>query len=348
MSRHIKRSAWIATILLGCLMLSSAAQGASFDCAKAGTKVEKMICDNPEISKLDEELSAAYKTALQDQSNADAIKQAQKQWMKERNGCANSDCVRRAYEVRLHGLIFGSGKPILKSNQKPHYTVTKGQGWSVCENYARYLNSIADSDAYPVCHPKLSSNFPDLKEPDWMEMDITTHLELIYSIEKILSPSEHDRPVDTFVHWKSVFVQQIRNGETSPRLRRTHLALLDDAPVETILAYEPDRNSCEKWIKKMKCVNANRTSLFLWNEHEQKIQAYISSIAFAGLPRELLLYQGKPFTFWIGWEPTSSTSVLAYVTVNYFKKVGAEPYANLFACQINFDVPRDLSERILK
>lgn len=86
------------------LVLAATAQAASFDCGKAGTKVEKLICADAELSKLDEELNAAYKSALQNKKQADTIKQAQKQWMKERNGCSDSDCVKRAYETQLSSL----------------------------------------------------------------------------------------------------------------------------------------------------------------------------------------------------------------------------------------------------
>jgi len=81
----MKRAKWI---FIGWLVFLTA-QGASFDCAQAQSKVEHLICDNTEISKLDEELNAAYKTALQDEIQAGSIKQAQKQWMKERSGCAD-------------------------------------------------------------------------------------------------------------------------------------------------------------------------------------------------------------------------------------------------------------------
>ena len=85
--------------LFGLLVLP--AQAASFDCVKSTTKVEKLICSDAELSKLDEELNAAYKTALQDGKQDDSIKQAQKQWMKDRNGCADAACVKQAYETRL-------------------------------------------------------------------------------------------------------------------------------------------------------------------------------------------------------------------------------------------------------
>ena len=61
MNNNIKRGVWVGVMLLGGLGLVVSAQGASFDCGKAGTKVEHIICDNPEISKLDDELSQSYK-----------------------------------------------------------------------------------------------------------------------------------------------------------------------------------------------------------------------------------------------------------------------------------------------
>ena len=48
--------------LFGLLVLTLPVQAASFDCAKAGTKVEKLICGDAGLSKLDDELAAAYKT----------------------------------------------------------------------------------------------------------------------------------------------------------------------------------------------------------------------------------------------------------------------------------------------
>ena len=86
------------------LMLGITVHAASFDCAKAGTKVEKLICGDAELSKLDEELNAAYKAAVQDKTKADVVKQAQKQWMKERSGCADAACVKGAYEARFSTL----------------------------------------------------------------------------------------------------------------------------------------------------------------------------------------------------------------------------------------------------
>lgn len=317
---------------------------ASFDCAKANTKVEHIICDNPEISKLDEALAQSYKDVLQNASKANAIKQAQKQWLKQRNGCGDADCVRRAYEMQLQA-ITSSDNSVSSVQKKPRFKVTEGKGYSVCENYARFLNSLPESEPLPLCHLKRAPDFPGLKDPDWEELDIPSHLELAYSLEKILSPSRHDRPVDTFHHWKAVYEQQIQKGEASPRLRRTHLALLADAPVETILAYEPDRNSCDKDMQtKGYAFSGARTSLFIWNELDKEIEWKTF-----GTPFELMLYLGKPLLFSPFWGDGVYPHITGGITVLHFVSAGFyREYGYVRRCQLVFDLPQTLIERMTK
>lgn len=99
---------WIVAVW--CLFFGAPAQAASFDCAKATTKIEKLICADVELSRLDEELAAAYKAALQDEKRVEPLRQAQKQWIKKRNGCVDADCVKRIYAKRLQGLS-SNGEP---------------------------------------------------------------------------------------------------------------------------------------------------------------------------------------------------------------------------------------------
>lgn len=80
--------------------LTNPVLAASFNCDKAGTKIERLICDNPDISQLDEELTLAYRKAL-NASSADGIRQAQKQWLRERNTCGDEQCLRQAYRSRI-------------------------------------------------------------------------------------------------------------------------------------------------------------------------------------------------------------------------------------------------------
>lgn len=75
---------------------------ASFDCAKAGTKVEKMICATPVLNKLDSDLASSYKEAV---AKEPSIKQEQLSWMKERNKCSTEACLESSYRDRIDDLI---------------------------------------------------------------------------------------------------------------------------------------------------------------------------------------------------------------------------------------------------
>jgi tetratricopeptide (TPR) repeat protein len=53
-------------------------------------------------------LAASYKTATQDKSQAEAIKLAQKQWMRVRSNCTDIACIRTVYSDRISELKKGS------------------------------------------------------------------------------------------------------------------------------------------------------------------------------------------------------------------------------------------------
>jgi uncharacterized protein YecT (DUF1311 family) len=74
----------------------------SFDCAKATSNAEKLICSNAELATSDEELSRAYKLALSSHPDqADAIRTEQINWRKNiRDQCADANCMLDAYRNR--------------------------------------------------------------------------------------------------------------------------------------------------------------------------------------------------------------------------------------------------------
>jgi uncharacterized protein len=75
--------------------------GASFDCTKATTNVEKMICENEELSQLDIELSEVFKAFY---FSSNEIKNAQKIWLKERDKCQNKECIQLMYQSKIQEL----------------------------------------------------------------------------------------------------------------------------------------------------------------------------------------------------------------------------------------------------
>lgn len=76
----------------------------SFDCAKASNKVEKLICDDRELSKLDVDLSKAYQSARDASTDKDQLKKDQISWVKLSRACEDKSCVKSALEMRLSQL----------------------------------------------------------------------------------------------------------------------------------------------------------------------------------------------------------------------------------------------------
>lgn len=106
---------FLASLALGMLTTTVPAQAApSFDCSKAATQVENMICDHPKIAQLDSDLADAYKTALRDSPWASAnkrIRADQRDWIARRDRCESPRCLRQVYHQRisiLYGEVAGS------------------------------------------------------------------------------------------------------------------------------------------------------------------------------------------------------------------------------------------------
>ncbi|UOG91603.1 MAG: lysozyme inhibitor LprI family protein [Candidatus Thiothrix sulfatifontis] len=86
------------------LLLSENLFAAGFDCNKAETQVEKMICADSSISELDDRLNSLYEDAKSSQNKKEIITKI-KDWLKlERNQCQTEICLRNAYEDILPKL----------------------------------------------------------------------------------------------------------------------------------------------------------------------------------------------------------------------------------------------------
>jgi uncharacterized protein len=93
-----------AVALLLIAASSSAAQ--SFDCAKAQTPVEKMICGDAGLRELDEYMGRYFGAARATAAGAEACLQSnQREWLKDtRDACKDAACLRQAYLARLAEL----------------------------------------------------------------------------------------------------------------------------------------------------------------------------------------------------------------------------------------------------
>ena len=83
------------------------ADAASFDCTKAGTAIEKQICADPLLSKLDDALGYNYSRMNRADIGEGAkkeLKVKQMNWLKARNKCQTKKCIEDAYINRLDAI----------------------------------------------------------------------------------------------------------------------------------------------------------------------------------------------------------------------------------------------------
>ena len=105
-------------ILCAVMLLATTASAASFDCSKAASPTEKMICATPRLSSLDDELAATWKAV----PKTDAVREAQRQWLVSRNECDElDDCIEAEYLRRIATLRLGNRT--LFAKQKPPASV---------------------------------------------------------------------------------------------------------------------------------------------------------------------------------------------------------------------------------
>lgn len=135
MKGSIKRSRCFAIVLFGWLVLALPAQGASFDCAKAQSKVEKMICADAELSRLDEEIAKVYGEVLKKSPDEVLLKKQQRGWLKARNRCKNISCLSDHYRGRLAVLNEAN---IFKDEES--YTLLMSKDDELCNHMLELFN----------------------------------------------------------------------------------------------------------------------------------------------------------------------------------------------------------------
>jgi len=95
----------IVIFILFLLVTLQSSYGASFDCKKASTMIEKAICNDPVLSNMDELLATAYKKALKNDSDKNKVRRSQRSWIKsQRNQCKNIPCLKKVYTSRISEL----------------------------------------------------------------------------------------------------------------------------------------------------------------------------------------------------------------------------------------------------
>lgn len=192
-------------LLLACLVCGQA-QAASFNCGKAKTKVEKLICSHEDLKELDEALGKVYRRVLKQPKDVARIRQEQSEWLKSRESCLNATCqiergglcqygfedkdrwaryycLKRAYQSRIAVLYDGFGEHWRhKSWEVGKGDIVNGAKYPLCVDFLKNLNSLYETA--PVCEWKVNPAIKSLALPRWEEIDPKANLGLIEQLLK--------------------------------------------------------------------------------------------------------------------------------------------------------------------
>ena len=246
-------SVMVAALPLLLWIVFQTTQAASFDCNKASTVAEKLICSDLELSSLDDKLAIRYTQALvaaRDQaiihggrllwlnlpptehacdSCAAVLRREQLNWNKLRNVCPDVACLKGRYWARLAQLTGHlssvNGRPIHYSR----YVLVKGKGVEVCEAYAKNLNSFKFVAPFRGQRP-INPQFKDFSKPDLKGPQDDPTGDRTYPAEKIdrflwerdVNPVYYI-PVAEWTKWRGTSEQYTMawNGYSGSRTRRT-------------------------------------------------------------------------------------------------------------------------------
>lgn len=101
MDKNLKYS--LALICIAFSSLNSWAAG--FDCSKASTAIEKLVCSDTSISALDADLNRLYKLEYEKSRAKEIFRETQILWLKStRNLCATAECLADVYRERIQSL----------------------------------------------------------------------------------------------------------------------------------------------------------------------------------------------------------------------------------------------------
>lgn len=130
------------------LFASTNVHSASFNCQKASTSIEYLICGDATLSSLDEQLASLYKGKLKgaDPATKEQLVLAQRQWIEGRNYCSGIDCLKAKYEERIAEISQDSNpievsSPSSKANSKIQISAFKKEEPQLEERYQKALKS---------------------------------------------------------------------------------------------------------------------------------------------------------------------------------------------------------------
>lgn len=186
-------------IVVGWLMLGFAAQAASFDCGKAQSNVEKMVCANAELSRLDEEIARLYGDVFKKSPDEALLKKQQRGWLKARNRCKDNSCLSEYYRGRLAELNEAN---VFKAEES--YTLLMSKDDDLCTHMMELSNQ--DLKKYGWKGDAHQEEHEEFKRIPWQPArfsSVINGLTAHTDVEGALFDFNNDGVQDFVVRWKS-------------------------------------------------------------------------------------------------------------------------------------------------
>ncbi|MEE7464815.1 hypothetical protein MFUR16E_28285 [Methylobacterium fujisawaense] len=109
------RAVTVIRVAAACIGASAAlaipgtgAEAASFDCAKAASGMERLVCGDAALGARDEILARLYAAALR-AGKREAVETRQRSWLRKAHACQAGDCLATAYDARNAELQRSKG-----------------------------------------------------------------------------------------------------------------------------------------------------------------------------------------------------------------------------------------------
>ncbi len=282
---NLKKRNCIKLTFFAMLIVSVSAKGEegepSFSCSKASTVLEKRICQSSpyfNLKQVDRELAQEYRKALKIAPYPKKIIAEQRAWLKtlpiclnnkitvvpsylcnftekqnpdksisleyEREQCAHDYCLVDEYNNRIQVLQD------FQESLMPPFRLAKDTGWNVCRDYLKSLETLNPKPESLACDLNIAPNMPQFSLPDWQELNIEEHWDIVYAIENELKLG-HPQSSPSFDIWRKNYLTRIQKGEIKPRLRQARLRISTDETEETFLGYTRNRDNIETCKKEI-------------------------------------------------------------------------------------------------
>lgn len=216
------------------LIVSISSHAASFDCEKAASKVERLVCATAEVSDLDTKFAKAYESALSklaaDERNG--LISEQRRWLQQsRNRCQQVTCLKHAYWERLARLetYFRPRQPELSEAELQKavqallnlgtFTLATGPGTQACGAILEDLKQMRDIRFVPPT--AVAQTIEDISPDAWgKQCGGFPPMNYIWSCERGIEAADGDDEVSACKSFYGVSPFKLYEipvkGQTSP------------------------------------------------------------------------------------------------------------------------------------